>query len=400
MEEESENISYIFNCNFMLFMYNFNHRTHNVQTVIQNMLHGDPKVWAKRLWSHLLHYIPGVVNPHAKVVQDWNKIFIISCSFAVLLDPFFFFLLYVQEFRLAYVAPGSRIGGPGDLIDYPKRIARNYLSGLFIIGYYTIEEKVIEMAYKKLALNALVIQQGHLAEQKTVNKDELLQMVQFGAEMMKILIELLPKEKKQLLNLMQKMKRFTEDAIKFKVDDNADLYDFEDEKDENKFDFKKIVSDNWTEPSRRERKRIYTETDYSKQTARQGGPARTKEPRIPRMPQLHDFQFFNTHRLSELYGKAVHCLIKSHKKNQDKDIIDEDNKPQDVVDPLTAEKQEEKERLLEEGFSTWSRRDFNNFIRAYEKNGRNDIVSIAFEIDGKTKEEVEQYAKVFMERYT
>ncbi|KAL8458361.1 hypothetical protein ACS0TY_036032 [Phlomoides rotata] len=73
------------------------HRTHNVQTVIQNMLHGDPKIWAKRLWSYPLHYIPGVVNPHAKVVQNWNKFFIISCSFAVLLNPFFFFLLYVQE---------------------------------------------------------------------------------------------------------------------------------------------------------------------------------------------------------------------------------------------------------------------------------------------------------------
>ena len=79
---------------------------------------------------------------------------------------------------------------------------------------YTIEEKVIERAYKKLALDALVIQQGRLAEQKSedifaykflllitfemhmkslteddvmhdtaVNKDELLQMVRFGAEM-------------------------------------------------------------------------------------------------------------------------------------------------------------------------------------------------------------------------
>ncbi|KAL8497280.1 hypothetical protein ACS0TY_020824 [Phlomoides rotata] len=36
---------------------------------------------------------------------------------------------------------------------------------------------------------------------------------------------------------------------------------------------------------------------------------------------------------------------------------------------------------------------------ACEKYGRNDIVSIASEIDGKTEEEVEQYAKVFMERY-
>ncbi|KAG6480740.1 hypothetical protein ZIOFF_057325 [Zingiber officinale] len=48
---------------------------------------------------------------------------------------------------------------------------------------FAIEEKVIERAYKKLALDALVIQQGRLAEQKTVNKDELLQMVRFGAKM-------------------------------------------------------------------------------------------------------------------------------------------------------------------------------------------------------------------------
>nr|GMD55402.1 ISWI chromatin-remodeling complex ATPase CHR11 [Ipomoea batatas] len=48
---------------------------------------------------------------------------------------------------------------------------------------YTIEEKVIERAYKKLALDALVIQQRRLAEQEAVNKDELLQMVRFGAEM-------------------------------------------------------------------------------------------------------------------------------------------------------------------------------------------------------------------------
>lgn len=33
---------------------------------------------------------------------------------------------------------------------------------------YTIEEKVIERAYKKLALDALVIQQGRLAEQKSM----------------------------------------------------------------------------------------------------------------------------------------------------------------------------------------------------------------------------------------
>ncbi|XP_022740891.1 ISWI chromatin-remodeling complex ATPase CHR11 [Durio zibethinus] len=273
---------------------------------------------------------------------------------------------------------------------------------------YTIEEKVIERAYKKLALDALVIQQGRLAEQKTVNKDELLQMVRFGAEMVfsskdstitdEDIDRIIAKGEAATAELDAKMKKFTEDAIKFKMDDTAELYDFDDDKDENKFDFKKIVSENWIEPPKRERKRNYSESEYFKQTMRQGGPTKPKEPRIPRMPQLHDFQFFNTQRLSELYEKEVRYLMQTHQKNQIKDTIDVDE-PEEGGDPLTAEELEEKERLLEEGFSSWSRRDFNTFIRACEKYGRNDIKSIASEMEGKTEEEVERYAKVFKERY-
>ncbi|KAG8480940.1 hypothetical protein CXB51_025619 [Gossypium anomalum] len=243
---------------------------------------------------------------------------------------------------------------------------------------YTIEEKVIERAYKKLALDALVIQQGRLAEQKTVNKDELLQMVRFGAEMVfsskdstitdEDIDRIIAKGEAATAELDAKMKKFTEDAIKFKMDDTAELYDFDDDKDENKFDFKKIVSENWIEPPKRERKR------------------------------KHDFQFFNTQRLSELYEKEVRYLMQTHQKNQVKDTIDVDE-PEEGGDPLTAEELEEKERLLEEGFSSWSRRDFNTFIRACEKYGRNDIKSIASEMEGKTDQEVERYAKVFKERF-
>ncbi|KAK7363630.1 hypothetical protein VNO77_05779 [Canavalia gladiata] len=59
------------------------------------------------------------------------------------------------------------------------------ISHIMVMAQYTIEEKVIERAYKRLALDALGIQQGRLAEQKkkAVNEDELLQMVRFGAEM-------------------------------------------------------------------------------------------------------------------------------------------------------------------------------------------------------------------------
>ncbi|KAG9459796.1 hypothetical protein H6P81_004304 [Aristolochia fimbriata] len=271
---------------------------------------------------------------------------------------------------------------------------------------YTIEEKVIERAYKKLALDALVIQQGRLAEQKTVNKDELLQMVRFGAEMVfsskdstitdEDIDRIIAKGEEATAELDAKMKKFTEDAIKFKMDETAELYDFD---DEDKVDFKKIVTEHWNEPPKRERKRNYSESEYFKQAMRQGGPAKPREPRIPRMPLLHDFQFFNNRRLNELYEKEVRYLAHASNKNKMQDTIGEVDETEDAGEPLTTEEQEEKEQLLEEGFSSWTRRDFNTFIRACEKYGRNDIKGIASEMEGKTEDEVERYAKVFKERY-
>ncbi|KAK4362672.1 hypothetical protein RND71_017913 [Anisodus tanguticus] len=142
----------------------FDHKFHNV-------LYGDAKGWAKRTCSFLHPFIPGVMNPHAKIVQKWNKFFFISFLFAVFIDPLFFFLLHVHQenkcivldwpltttivilrsitdiiylihillqFRLAYVAPESRVVGAGDLVDHPKRIAINYLSGYFAIDFFSV----------------------------------------------------------------------------------------------------------------------------------------------------------------------------------------------------------------------------------------------------------------------
>lgn len=142
----------------------FDHKFHNV-------LYGDAKGWAKRTCSFLHPYIPGVMNPHAKIVQKWNKFFVISCLSAVFIDPLFFFLLCVQkgnkciilnwpltttivilrsitdiiylmhillQFRLAYVAPESRVVGAGDLVDHPKKIAINYLSGYFVVDFFIV----------------------------------------------------------------------------------------------------------------------------------------------------------------------------------------------------------------------------------------------------------------------
>merc|ERR1719336_828412 len=81
-----------------------------------------------------------------------------------------------------------------------------------------------------------------------------------------------------------------------------------------------------------------------------------------------------------------------------KKIQKEEQRKIDEAEELTEEEQEEKEDLLLQGFTNWSRRDFNQFIRLHEKYGRNEIDSISKEVEGKSPEEVVEYSKVFWER--
>ncbi|XP_059645563.1 probable cyclic nucleotide-gated ion channel 20, chloroplastic isoform X4 [Cornus florida] len=157
--------------------YNFNeHQKNSNSSVIldpkfHTILYGDAKGWARRTFSFLHPSIPGVMNPHTRVVQQWNKFFVISCLVAIFLDPLFFLLLSVQQdnkcivinwtmttvlvvfrsmtdfiyllhmllqFRLAYIAPESRVVGAGDLVDHPKKIALNYLSGYFLVDVFVV----------------------------------------------------------------------------------------------------------------------------------------------------------------------------------------------------------------------------------------------------------------------
>merc|ERR1712048_138732 len=81
-----------------------------------------------------------------------------------------------------------------------------------------------------------------------------------------------------------------------------------------------------------------------------------------------------------------------------KRVQKDEQKKIDEADELTEDEQIEKEDLLKEGFSNWSKRDFNQFIRLNEKYGRDDIDNICSEVEGKSPEEVKDYAKTFWER--
>jgi len=66
---------------------------------------------------------------------------------------------------------------------------------------------------------------------------------------------------------------------------------------------------------------------------------------------------------------------------------------------LTPEEQEEKEEMLQQGFSDWGRKEFQAFVRGNERYGRRALALIADEIGTKSEKEVKSYASVFWKNY-
>lgn len=47
-------------------------------------------------------------------------------------------VIYLSQFRLAFISPESRVVGAGDLVDHPKKIALHYLSGYFFLDLFIV----------------------------------------------------------------------------------------------------------------------------------------------------------------------------------------------------------------------------------------------------------------------
>ena len=285
----------------------------------------------------------------------------------------------------------------------------------------SVEEKVIEKAYKKLALDALVIQQGRLQEnKKNLGKDELLSMVRFGAEKIfdssstavteEDIDAIMARGEEETKALNSKMQGFTEKAIQFSMGAENSLYEFADEEDKpaalpEGVDMKTIISSNWIDPPKRERKKNYNETDYYRNAMAQSArPAKTAGPKIAKLQQMNDFQFYNTSRIQEIYDKDVRRKTyewnkENEKKKDDQEAPVEEKEEPNAPQPITDEEKAEMDTLLNQGFTEWSRRDFQAFCRLSEKYGRDSLESIASELEGKTLKEVKDYAAVFWQRY-
>ncbi|KAJ2901737.1 ISWI chromatin-remodeling complex ATPase ISW2 [Zalerion maritima] len=288
-----------------------------------------------------------------------------------------------------------------------------------------IEEKVLERAAQKLRLDQLVIQQGRaqIAAKAAANKDELLSMIQHGAD--KVfqskgattaddlgdgdIDDILAKGEARTKQLNAKYEKLGLDDLQNFSSESA--YEWN---GQNFATRRNDINVNWINPAKRERKeQSYSMDKYYKQALHTGGRTADSKPKAPRAPKqvaVHDYQFYPA-RLKELqdretayYRKEIGYKVPIE--DGDEDTLKEREAHRDAAqadideaEALNEDEQVEKFNLTQHGFSDWNKRDFQQFVNGSAKYGRNNYEGIATEVDSKTPAECRQYAKVFWQRY-
>ncbi|KAL5289195.1 SMARCA5 family protein [Megaselia abdita] len=287
----------------------------------------------------------------------------------------------------------------------------------------TVEEKIVERAEIKLRLDKLVIQQGRLQNNaNSLNKDDMLNIIRFGANHVfasskdqevtdEDIDTILERGEAKTEEIKKQLDSLGESSLRTFTMDNEQgqggqqsVYQFEGEDYREKHKLNTLGS--WIEPPKRERKANYAVDAYFREALRVSEPKAPKAPRPPKQPIVQDFQFFPP-RLFELLDQEIYYYRKTvnYKVPRNPELGSEASKIQreeqrkiDDSEPLNEDELTEKESLLTQGFTSWTKRDFNQFIKANEKYGRDDIESIAKDVEGKSPEEVIEYSTTFWER--
>ncbi|KZT18698.1 SNF2 family DNA-dependent ATPase [Neolentinus lepideus HHB14362 ss-1] len=288
----------------------------------------------------------------------------------------------------------------------------------------SVEERMLERAAQKLRLDQLVIQQGRTQQQKAASKDELLDMITHGAERIvnsnadELLVNddidaIIHRGEQRTAELSSKYENLNlEDLSNFKSDASVQQWEGEDYRT----GARKPLNFSMLSLSKRERKTNYSVDSYFKETMRAGPSKADKPPKVPRAPkqiQIQDFQFFPP-RLAELQARE----LAAHKRANDisatlRDPQGPEDTPEkleaerqaeqeliDNAEPLTEEELAEKEALVAQGFEDWSRRDFQQFVRALESYGwTEDFELLATDIQDKTPADVARYYPVFKKKW-
>ncbi len=313
----------------------------------------------------------------------------------------------------------------------------------------TVEEKIIERADRKLFLDAAVIQQGRLAEQhSSLEKDELMKMVRFGADQIlsgkggtysdEDIDALIAKGEERTNEIQAKLQT----DVKHNLADFKLLADSDGAKDTFLFDGKNYRGEDNASISfitlpQRERKRNYDVNEYFRDAMNTGGPtnamkahaADAASKKRKRGPAFHDFQLFDTERLNAIAEKERSIASKKEEQirlirelrvrakqsastnfseassatNRESLLQQADEMEKRLSDfTLSPEEVQQKARLYGEGFPDWNRKDFKAFCTALERHGRYDFSSIVRDVSnetGKADKEIQRYFVAFWTHY-
>lgn len=284
-----------------------------------------------------------------------------------------------------------------------------------------IEERILERATQKLKLDQLVIQEGRAqqAQKLANNKEELLDMIQHGAEKIinsstNMMIdddidEIIKRGEDKTKELNSKYAGMDLDALNnFRSESLINTWEGEDFAAKRQ----KMI---WIEPAKRERKGNYSIDQYYRDNMRVTAP-KSDKPKVPRPPkQVHtqDFQFYPP-RLIELQNREYDAHLKAQnyvvptrepEEGETAEQVEaeraEEQERINNAEPLTEEEVEEKESLVDQGFGDWKRAHYQSFIKSLERHGRDAMDKVVADMaPEKEEEEVKAYADVFFDRYT
>ena len=272
-----------------------------------------------------------------------------------------------------------------------------------LVSENTIEEKIVERAQQKLKLDAMVVQQGRLKDKDKVSKEEILAAVRFGADTVfrseestitdddiDVILERGAQKTKELNERLQEKDKG--DLLDFRLDGGISAQTFEgvDYSDKDLRDhLRMLAADAMGKRERRPPPTSYNPIIHSKKSMVVNN-TRIKLPKCLRIPQMEDHHFYNRERLLEL-GELEFETYAAMREAGDLPPKEEMEAKGSLLDPALAH---EKRELLAEGFGDWSRSQYYHFVKACAKFGREDIASIAADMD-MPEEAVAPYSQAF-----
>jgi SWI/SNF-related matrix-associated actin-dependent regulator of chromatin subfamily A member 5 len=273
----------------------------------------------------------------------------------------------------------------------------------------TVEVKVVERAQQKLKLDAMVVQQGRLADRdRKMSKNELLETLKFGAdkifrtkdsssitdEDIDIILEMGRKRTEELNEKLQTAEKG--DMYDFRLDgggsgSGTQIFEGKDYSDKSLRADKSGSTGNglfFIDTGPRERKTLGSYSENASRQVTKADPNEKKAVKLPRhlrLPKMEDWQFFNRERLNELQEEEVKLF---------EQLVERGETPQPgtlgKLILLSSEAHEEKLRLITEAFGDWNKNHFNNFIKASAKYGRKQYHKISEDV-GRPIEDILKY---------